>query len=89
MYDIMRQAEEKLIEVGISHATSLVLFILSIFIIFCITFIGLILYNKGKPQERRMSSLRIFITSLIVGWAITTLVFVYRMVVVGISKLSG
>ncbi|MCX7738842.1 MAG: hypothetical protein N2Z80_05465 [Hydrogenothermaceae bacterium] len=89
MYDIMRQAEEKLMEVGVNHATSVLFFILSILVIFSITFLGLLLYNRNRQSDEKLSEIKVFIISLIVGWAITTLIFVYRIVMVGISKLSG
>lgn len=89
MYDIMRQAEEKLIEVGVNHTTSVLFFVLSILVIFFVTFLGLLLYNRNRQPDEKLSEIKMFIISLIVGWAITTLVFVYRIVMIGISKLSG
>lgn len=87
MYDIMRQAEEKLVQVGTDLTISVMFFVISVVLLSSVVFITLTVWNNKRQQK--MSSVRLFITSLITGWAITTIIFVYRMVVIAISKLSN
>lgn len=87
MYDIMRQAEEKLVQVGTDLTVSVMFFIFSVVILATIMFITLSIYYSKKPPEKRKSQIAIFLISIFVGWAITTLIFVYRIVGLGIYKL--
>ncbi|WP_297889674.1 hypothetical protein [Sulfurihydrogenibium sp.] len=88
MYDIMKQAEEKLVQVGTDLTISVVVFVLSIVLLTIITYIILTIKNSKKPIEERKSNIAIFLISVFTGWAITTLVFVYRMVMIGLQRLS-
>lgn len=87
MYDIMRQAEEKLVQVGTDLTVSVIVFVMSIIILTIIFDIALTIYYNKKPKEERKSSFSIFLISVFIGWAITTLVFVYRIVFLGIQHL--
>lgn len=87
MYDIMRQAEEKLIQVGTDLTVSVMFFIFSIVILATLMYIALSIYYSKKPPEERKSQISIFLISVFVGWAVTTLVFVYKIVAIGIVKL--
>lgn len=89
MYDIMRQAEEKLVQVGTDLTVSVMFFVFSIVVIGVVMYIALTIYYNKKPPEKRKSPFMIFLISTFVGWAITTLVFVYRIVALGLSKLLG
>lgn len=87
MYDVMKQAEEKLVQVGTDLTISIVVFVLSIVILTVITYIILMVINRKKPLEERKSDIAIFLISVFTGWAITTLVFVYRIVMIGLEHL--
>lgn len=87
MYDIMRQAEEKLVQVGTDLTISVMFFVFSVIIIASLMFVILTLWNKNKTQK--MSPVKVFLISLITGWAVTTIIFVYRMVAIAISKLTA
>jgi len=89
MYDVMKQAEERLVQVGYDLTISVIVFVLSIIVLTVIFDIILTILNNKKPPEERKSSLAIFLISVFVGWAITTLVFVYRMVMIGLEHLKG
>ncbi len=88
MYDVMKQAEEKLVQVGTDLTISVVVFVLSIVILTVITYIILTIKNSRKPIKERKSNIAIFLISVFTGWAITTLVFVYRIVMIGIQHLG-
>ncbi len=88
MYDIMRQAEEKLVQVGTDLTISVVVFIISIMVLTIIFNIALTIYYNRKPKEERKSLLSIFLISIVLGWALTTLLFVYRIVFLGIQHLK-
>ncbi|ACN98306.1 hypothetical protein SULAZ_0331 [Sulfurihydrogenibium azorense Az-Fu1] len=88
MYDVMKQAEEKLVQVGTDLTVSVIFFVMSIIILTIIAFIILTIKNNKKPAEERKSQLAIFLISVFTGWAITTIIFVYRMVMIGISHLK-
>jgi bacteriorhodopsin len=88
MYDVMKQAEEKLVQVGTDLTVSVVVFVLSIVILTIITYIILTIKNNKKPVEERRSNVAIFLISVFTGWAITTLVFVYRIVIIGLKHLG-
>lgn len=88
MYDVMKQAEEKLIQVGTDLTISVIVFVLSIIILTIITYVVLTIKNNRKPIEERKSNIAIFLISVFTGWAITTLVFVYRIVMIGIQHLN-
>jgi bacteriorhodopsin len=89
MYDVMKQAEEKLVQVGYDLTISVIVFVLSIIVLTVIFNIVLTIWNNKKPPEERKSPLVIFLIAVFVGWAITTLVFVYRMVMIGLEHLKG
>jgi hypothetical protein len=89
MYDVMKQAEEKLVQVGYDLTISVIVFVLSVIILTVIFNIILTIWNNKKPAEERKSPLVIFLIAVFVGWAITTLVFVYRMVMIGLEHLKG
>ncbi len=88
MYDVMKQAEEKLVQVGTDLTVSVVVFVLSVVTLTIITYIILTIKNNKKPVEERRSNVAIFLISVITGWAITTLVFVYRIVIIGLKHLG-
>jgi heme/copper-type cytochrome/quinol oxidase subunit 2 len=89
MYDVMKQAEEKLVQVGYDLTISVIVFVLSVIILTIIFNIVLTIWNNKKPPEERKSPLIIFLIAVVVGWAITTLVFVYRMVMIGLEYLKS
>lgn len=89
MYDIMREAEEKLVKVGTDLTTSVIFFVFSIFVVSIIAFIVLNIINSKRPQEKKISEIMIFLMAFLIGWGITTLVFVYRVVIVGLLKLTS
>jgi len=89
MYDVMKQAEEKLVQVGYDLTISVIIFVISIIVLTIIFNIILTIWNRRKPPEDRKSSLAIFLISVIVSWAITTLVFVYRVVMIGLQQLKN
>ncbi len=88
MYDIMRQAEEKLVQVGTDLTISIVVFVMSIVILTIFFNIALTIYYNKKPKEERKSPLSIFLISVFIGWAVTTIVFVYRIVFLGLQHLK-
>ena len=89
MYDVMKQAEEKLVQVGYDLTISVIVFVLSVIILTIIFNIILTVWNNKKPPEERKSSLVIFLISLFVSWATTTLFFVYKMVMIGLQHLKN
>jgi hypothetical protein len=89
MYDVMKQAEEKLVQVGYDLTISVIVFVLSVIILTAIFDIILTIWNNKKLPEEKKSSLVIFLISVFAGWAITTLVFVYRMVMIGLEHLKS
>ncbi|MEJ5173372.1 MAG: hypothetical protein WHT47_06625 [Hydrogenothermaceae bacterium] len=89
MYDITKEAQEKVVTAGETLTYYATIFVFSILAIATITFIVLTIYNKKRPDDRKFSPLKIFLISLLVGWMITTIFFVYRIVVIGLSKLIG
>lgn len=88
MNDVLQQAQEKLVQVGTDLTVSVIFFITSIIVIGTITYIVLTILNNKKPEEKRKSNIAIFLISVFVGWAITTLIFVYRVVMIGLERLS-
>ncbi|MBX0313173.1 MAG: hypothetical protein JHC31_15655 [Sulfurihydrogenibium sp.] len=89
MYDVMKQAEEKLVQVGHDLTISVIVFVFSVIILTVIFNIILTIWNNKKPAGERKSPLVIFLIAVFVGWAITTLVFVYRMVMIGLEHLKS
>ena len=83
----MQQAQEKLVQVGTDLTVSVVFFVISIIIIATVSYIILIILNNKKPDKEKKSNIVIFLISVFVGWAITTLIFVYRVVTIGLEKL--
>jgi heme/copper-type cytochrome/quinol oxidase subunit 2 len=89
MYDVMKQTEEKLVQVGHDLTISVIVFVFSVIILTIIFNIILAIWNNKKPPEERKSPLVIFLIAVFVGWTITTLVFVYRMVMIDLEYFKG
>ncbi|MEZ0323134.1 MAG: hypothetical protein ABWJ98_02330 [Hydrogenothermaceae bacterium] len=89
MYDITKEAQKNVATAGYTLTFYATMFVLSIVVIAIISFILLTFYNKKRPDDKKLSNVKIFLISFFIGWMITTLVFVYRIVVIGLSKLMG
>ncbi len=83
----MPSAAERLISAGTEYFPFIIGLLISIFVIAGISFIVLSILNKKKPVEDRRSNFFLFIVSLMIGFFITSLFFVYKVVLMGLEHL--
>jgi hypothetical protein len=83
----MPSAGERLISAGSEYFPFIIGLLLSIFIIAGISFVVLSILNKKNPPEEKRSNFFLFIVSLMIGFFITSLFFVYKVVLIGLEHL--
>jgi hypothetical protein len=83
----MPSAAERLISAGSEYFPFIIGLLISIFVIAGIAFIVLSIFNKKNPPEARRSNFFLFIVSLMIGFFITSLFFVYKVVLMGLEHL--
>jgi uncharacterized membrane-anchored protein len=76
-------------EVGNMHSSEIIFLVSVIIGAGILTFIIMKFLNKKKPKENRMSDFAMFLIALNVSFFLTVVIFVYKMVIIGLKYLLG
>jgi len=81
--------DQMLDEVGNMHSSEIIFLVVVIIGAGILTFVVMKFLNKKKEKDKRMSDFVMFLIALNVSFFLTVVIFVYKVVIIGLKYLLG